>query len=117
MMRVALCCGLLLAAATTVAQAQEGLSLSVGADYSTGEYGSEAKTEIFSAPFSAKWASHGWPWKATLPWMRVDGHPSVLPGLGRVIYTNTRGGGRRGTPSDRKHAAVRTRVAVPVKHS
>src|SRR3546814_20116745 len=84
MMRVALCCGLLLAAATTVAQAQEGLSLSVGADYSTGEYGSATTTEIFSDPFSAKWASDSWTWKARLPWLRGDGEPSVLPGLGGV---------------------------------
>ncbi len=98
MMRVALCCGLLLAAATTVAQAQEGLSLSVGADYSTGEYGSETTTEIFSVPFSAKWASDRWTWKASLPWLRVDGDPSVLPGLGGVINTNPRGRGRGGTP-------------------
>ena len=74
--------------------AADGLSVGVGADYSTGDYGSDTTTEIWSVPFNVRYASDNWTWKATLPWMRVDGDASVVPGLGNVGNSNPKGRGR-----------------------
>ncbi len=81
-------------AATVTAHAQDGASLGVGVDYSSGDYGSDTTTEILSVPVTAKFVSGNWTYKASLPWMRVSGDPNVLPGLGTVNNTNPRGRGR-----------------------
>lgn len=86
-----LCAGLLAAGA---AHAEDGLSLGIGADYSSGDYGSDVTTEIFSVPVTAKYISGAWTYKASLPWLDVSGDPNVLPGLGRVDNTNPNGRGR-----------------------
>ena len=77
-------------------QAEDGLTLGIGADYSSGDYGSDTTTEIFSVPLSARYASGNWTFKASLPWLRVSGDPNVLPGLGNVVNLNPRGRGRGG---------------------
>jgi hypothetical protein len=91
---------LLCAAGAT--HAEDGLTLGIGADYSTGDYGSETTTDIWSVPVSARYNSGQWSWKASLPWLRVDGDASVLPGLGNVGNLNpqarTRGRGRGNEP-------------------
>ena len=53
--------------AASAARAEDGLSLGVGADYSSGDYGSEVTTDIFSVPVTAKYATGNWTWKASLP--------------------------------------------------
>lgn len=85
------------------AYAQDGFSLGVGVDYSSGEYGGDTTTEILSVPVTAKYDTGNWTFKASLPWLRVSGDPNVLPGLGAVTNTNPRGrgrgnGGGTGTP-------------------
>jgi len=90
--RTILAVALLLAAGAS--NAADGLSVGVGADYSTGDYGSDTTTEIWSVPFNVRYASDNWTWKATLPWMRVDGDASVVPGLGNVGNSNPKGRGR-----------------------
>jgi len=92
MKRSALFCAGLLAIGS--AHAGDGLDLGVGLDYSSGDYGSDTTTEILSVPFTAKYASGSWTYKASLPWLRVSGDPDVLPGLGAVVNTNPRGRGR-----------------------
>jgi hypothetical protein len=78
------------------AQAADGLSLGVGVDYSTGDYGSATTTEILSVPVTAKYVQGNWTWKASVPWLRVSGDPNVLPGLGSIVNLNPRGRGRGG---------------------
>ena len=111
MKRIALCCGLLLAASATAANAQDGMSLSVGADYSTGDYGSDTTTDIFSVPVTAKWTSDRWTWKASLPWLRVEGDPNVLPGLGGIGNGNPRGRGRGNLLPDPQEPVVESGTA------
>ena len=94
MKRSAILCALLFAAGA--AQADDGFSLGVGVDYSTGEYGGTTTTEILSVPVTAKLASGNWTYKASLPWMRVSGDPNVVPGLGNLVNLNPRGRGRGG---------------------
>lgn len=89
---------LALALLAGAAQADDGLSIGVGADYSNGNYGSDTTTTIFSVPFTAKYTTGDWAFKASLPWMRVSGDPNVVPGLGSVVNLNPAGRGRgRGT--------------------
>ncbi|MEO5565454.1 MAG: transporter [Luteimonas sp.] len=76
------------------AQAADGITLGVGVDYSSGDYGSATTTEILSVPFSAKYTAGQWSWKASVPWLRVSGDPNVLPGVGLVVNTNPQGRGR-----------------------
>ena len=82
-------------------QADDGLSLGVGVDYSSGDYGSDTDTKILSVPFGAKYVTGDWTFKASLPWMRVDGDANVIPGLGEVANENPKGRGKgRGGGTD-----------------
>ena len=92
MKRSALLYALLLAA--SAAHAEDGFNLGIGADYSSGDYGSATTTDIWSVPVTAKYNSGNWTWKASLPWMRVDGDVGVVPGLGNVGNSNPQGRGR-----------------------
>jgi hypothetical protein len=91
MKKIALMAALLLAGA---AHAGDGLSLGVGVDYTSGTYGTDVKTDITSVPFTAKFNSGNWTYKASLPWLHVSGNPNVLPGLGEVGNVNPHGRGR-----------------------
>lgn len=92
MKRSALFCAALLCIGA--AQAEDGLSLGIGTDFSSGDYGSDITTDIWSVPVTAKFNSGNWTWKASLPWLRVDGDVGVLPGLGNVGNSNPKGRGR-----------------------
>lgn len=78
------------------AHAADGLTLGLGVDYSSGDYGTGTTTKILSVPVSAKYASGDWTFKASLPWMRVEGDANVVPGLGNVLNLNPDGRGRGG---------------------
>ncbi len=80
--------------AVSAAHAEDGLALGIGADYSSGDYGTTTTTEIWSVPLSARYTSGDWTWKASLPWVRVSGDAGVLPGLGNVGNVNPKGRGR-----------------------
>ena len=84
---------LALLAAACAAHAEDGFSFGAGVDYSSGDYGSDTTTTILSVPFTARYNSGAWTWKASLPWLDVEGDPGVLPGLGNVGNTNPRGRG------------------------
>jgi len=86
----------LLAIGGAQAQSADGLGFGVGVDYSSGDYGTGTTTEILSVPFSARYTTGNWTYKASLPWVRVSGDPNVLPGVGLVVNTNPHGRGRGG---------------------
>lgn len=92
--RTALFCAGLLAIGG--AHAADGVTFGIGVDYSSGDYGTDTTTEILSVPFSARYATGNWTYKASVPWLRVSGDPNVLPGLGQVVNTNPHGRGRGG---------------------
>jgi len=72
------------------------LSLGVGFNYSTGDYGTSTSTEIISIPLTARYDHGPWIFKLTVPYLRVSGGTSVVPGVGRVSNTNPRGRGQGG---------------------
>ena len=92
MKHTSLFCALLCAVGS--AHAADGLTMGVGVDYSSGDYGSDITTEIFSVPVGAKYVTGDWTFKASLPWVHVSGDPNVLPGVGAVNNTNPNGRGR-----------------------
>ena len=80
------CAGTLLAFG---AQAQESpLTLGAGLHYSSGDYGTGSTTRITSLAATARYDSGPWTYRATVPYLRIDGDTTVIPGVGPV-----RGGG------------------------
>lgn len=70
------------------AQAQEpqdkALTLGGALDYSSGDYGTGTETRITSVAATARYDTGPWAFKAYVPWIKVTGNQSVIPGLGRV---------------------------------
>ena len=56
------------------------LSLSAGADYSSGSYGASRDTKIFIAPVSLSLKSDAWRLSASVPYLRIDGPGGVVLG-------------------------------------
>jgi hypothetical protein len=59
------------------AHAETRLSFSVGADYSTGEYGNEDETDVIAAPFSIRLTAGGWSVRASSAYLWVDGPADI----------------------------------------
>ena len=78
--------------AAPAALAQSGTwSGGVGAEYTSGDYGTGTTTRILAVPFTLKYDNAPWALKATLPFYHVWGGGSVVPGLGAVDNSNRRG--------------------------
>ncbi|WP_374588865.1 transporter [Novosphingobium sp.] len=65
------------------AQAEDYLQLSLGADYSNGDYGTTPDTDMLAIPVGFKLKEGDFFVRASLPWLRVEG-PAV-PGDGGAI--------------------------------
>jgi hypothetical protein len=83
----ALCAGMAIAHAALGAPGDE-LTLGGGFHHSSGDYGTSTNTQITSLAATARYDSGFWVYRATVPYLRVRGDASVVPGTGRV-----RGGG------------------------
>ena len=84
-----------LAGASFAALAEDGsFSLGTGLTYTSGDYGTSTTTKILSIPFTARYDLDRWTFKATIPYLRITGGSSVIPGLGTVPNSNPRGRGR-----------------------
>lgn len=57
--------------ATGVCQANGKIHTTLGMDYSTGKYGSDTETSIWSVPVAMKYEMGSVTWKASLPWIQV----------------------------------------------
>jgi hypothetical protein len=89
--------GLLLigAPAAHAATTDDGrFSLSAGADYSSGKYGTDTTTDIWSVPVAAAYQTDRWTFKLTVPYINISGAGNVIPGVGKVNNDNPRGRGR-----------------------
>ncbi|MCC7249736.1 MAG: hypothetical protein IT473_14025 [Lysobacter sp.] len=87
----------LMASSALSAQAGTTLDLSTGLSYSSGEYGETASTDVFVVPLSAKLRTGNWTFKASVPYLRVDG-----PANAAVVLDDS-GGGDGGGGSGRDH--------------
>lgn len=75
-------------------------SLSAGADYSSGKYGTTTTTDIWSVPVTAAYQTDRWTFKITVPYINISGADNVIPGVGKVKNGNPkgRGHGKGGVP-------------------
>jgi len=72
----------LCAAAQSPAIAADGaLTLGVGLDYSSGEYGKTETTSVATVQFGAKYDTQRWTFRASLPFLRISG-PAGVVGVG-----------------------------------
>jgi len=92
----ALCAGLALAC-TAQAQEDSPLTLGAGLHYSSGDYGTGNTTRIASLVATARYDAGPWTYRAAVPYLRVDGDTSVIPGVGPV---------RGGTASSRTESGL-----------
>jgi len=91
----ALLAACVLAASAPLAFAEDGsFSLCTGLTYTSGDYGTSTTTKILSVPFTARYDKDRWTLKPTIPYLRITGGSSVIPGLGTVPNSNPRGRGR-----------------------
>lgn len=70
--------------AATGAHAEDGTRIGIGVDYASGTFGTGIDTRILQVPLSASVHRGAWSFKASVPWMRIDGASNVVPGLGPV---------------------------------
>jgi hypothetical protein len=76
-----------------VAHATDRFSLSTGANYSSGKYGTATTTDIWSVPFTAAYQTDRWTFKLIVPYIRIHGSGNVIPGTGPVNNSNPLGRG------------------------
>lgn len=104
-MRVTASLCMLIAVACHTAQAAEGNpAVSLGFDYSSGNYGSQTRTETWALPFSLKYRTDAWSLRVSTAWLRVHGAgdvtaegdplsasgvPSTNEGMGDIVATAT----------------------------
>jgi len=87
--------GIAICVAPCVLGAEAGSwSAGIGAQYTTGDYGTSRTTQILAIPFSVRYERDPWTYKLALPYYFVSGGASVIPGLGAVDAANRRGKGR-----------------------
>jgi hypothetical protein len=91
-----------------------GLTLTTGLDYSSGDYGEAEKTKILVAPFSAAWRSDALRLSATLPYVRIDGPTGVVLGPdGKPLPGVDGGAGKRSGLGDLSLGASATLPTLP----
>jgi hypothetical protein len=73
----------MLLAASAAAQ-ESDLTLGAGLHLSSGDYGSPTTTRITSLAATARLETGPWTYKASVPYLTVDGDTSVIPGLGSL---------------------------------
>ena len=77
------------------------LALGTGLHYSSGTYGTSTTTQILTIPLTARYDTDVWTFKGYLPYLRVYGDSSVIPGFG----PSGSGGGRGRPAGQRTHAS------------
>lgn len=65
------------------------LSLSSGATYTSGDYGSSDTTDILYVPLSLKYKQDNWNLKLTVPYLRITGPQNVIRDIGQVSQVTT----------------------------
>jgi len=89
---------LCLSATTAFAADRDAYSLSVGANYSSGDYGTGTNTRIFSIPVTGQYDTGPWSLRLTVPYLYVSGG-TAIPGIGQVPNSNPNARGRGGASS------------------
>ena len=80
------------------------LRLGVGLDYAQGKYGTGTESKTLSLPFTARYETGRWTYKATVPWLEVTGPANFVPGFGHVDNS--------GKPKKRNFAGTTTESGI-----
>ena len=72
-----------------IALADGNVTLKTGLDYTSGTYGTNTSTEITSIPFIANYETGNWSFKATVPYVQIQGADNVIAGVGVVRRTSS----------------------------
>lgn len=83
--KLAVASAIAIACAATPAFAEDYVQLGVGVDYSKGDYGDVIDTEMLTVPVTTKMKVGNFYAAAALPYVRVKGPESVVPGDGGAI--------------------------------
>ena len=68
--------------------AEGELALGSGVQFTSGDYGGPSTTSILTIPFTARYERDAWTLRATLPYLRITGPRTVVPGVGRINDSN-----------------------------
>lgn len=97
----AACAAAFLGAGAPALAAEQGVwGLGTGIHYSSGDYGTSQTTTIWSIPFTARYDTGPWTFRGSIPWLRVSGPSTVIPGVGAVNNRNPRGRGASGSTGE-----------------
>ncbi len=66
------------------AAAESAVKITSGYEYSSGDYGQDVTTEIEYIPVSMEYILDAWSAKLTVPYIRVTGNGTVVPGTGSL---------------------------------
>ncbi len=91
----------------------EGLRASVGADYSTGKYGTSESTKVFYMPFAASYQTGAFTYRLTIPYIRVTGSGDVVPGGLGESGGSSGGVGAFGCAGDNRKGATKPADSGP----
>lgn len=80
--------GLALLAFAPMALAAGEVSVGTGINYTTGTYGGSNSTSIVTIPVIARYEGDAWSFRATVPYLRINGPRAVIPGAGRIDNGN-----------------------------
>lgn len=81
-----------LAGMPLLAGAADGFRVSIGADYTSGDYGGSDTTNILSVPLSLGYSRGRLGLKVTIPWIQVTGRGDVIPGVTTPVIDDNRRG-------------------------
>ena len=80
-----------LALTANPASAEEYWQFSLGADYSSGDYGDAANTDMLAAPVGIKYQGENFWLRGSVPYVHIKGPEGVIPGDGGVTTGNSGG--------------------------
>lgn len=73
---------------TTFAESNKGkFTVSTGATYTSGDYGSTEKTKMVYSPISLKYNRDRWNIKLTVPYIKITGPQNVIRNIGQINQT------------------------------
>ncbi len=79
----------------SLAYAQD-FTFSIGAEYTTGDYGGGGDTDVFYVPLAAGFETDDWSVQVSMPWLNLSG-PGVFLGE-NIPLVRDRGAPARGAP-------------------
>lgn len=72
-----------------VVLAEGAYSIGLGADYSSGDYGTDSTATLWSLPLSLTYKADNWGWGITVPYLILRSNGNVVVGAGGMIGTGT----------------------------